>query len=121
MSTCYNENELNELFEKSKDDPLNLMIRVASYYGLRRSEVLGLKWDAFDFENKTIAIKHKAIQGKKDNKKTNTDKNPGDDNKKGYRFIIEEKKDEKNKDLPLYYADDIKVGEISQKVKYMFP
>ena len=43
-------------------------IYLASFYGLRRSEVLGLKWDAFDFENKTITIKHKAIQGKRDNK-----------------------------------------------------
>ena len=60
----YNENELNELFEKSKDDPLNLMIRVASYYGLGRSEVLGLKWDAFDFDNKTITIKHTVTIGK---------------------------------------------------------
>lgn len=58
IGSFYNENELNELFEKSKDDPLNLMIRVASYYGLRRSEVLGLKWDAIDFDKKTVTIKH---------------------------------------------------------------
>ncbi len=32
-----------------------------TYYGLRRSEVLGLKWDAIDFENKTITIKHKVV------------------------------------------------------------
>ncbi len=30
----------------------------AAFYGLRRSEVLGLKWDAVDFEKKTITIKH---------------------------------------------------------------
>ena len=80
----------------------------------------------FKLDNSTIIDNKdtkdkKDPKDKKDNKKTNTDKNAGDDNKKGYRFIIEEKKDEKNKDLPLYYADDIKVGEISQKVKYMFP
>lgn len=27
-------------------------------YGLRRSEVLGLKWDSVDFINKTVTIKH---------------------------------------------------------------
>ena len=69
IGSFYNENELNELFEKSKDDPLNLMIRVASYYGLRRSEVLGLKWDAFDFDNKTITIKHTVTIGKIDGKR----------------------------------------------------
>ena len=46
------------------------MIKVASYYGLRRSEVLGLKWDAFDFDNKTITIKHTVTIGKRW-KKTN--------------------------------------------------
>lgn len=69
IGNFYNENELNELFEKSKDDPLNLIIRFASYYGLRRSEVLGLKWDAFDFNNKTITIKHTVTIGKVDGKR----------------------------------------------------
>ena len=69
IGSFYNENELNELFEKSKDDPLNLMIRIASYYGLRRSEVLGLKWDAFDFNTKTITIKHTVTIGKIDGKR----------------------------------------------------
>ena len=59
---------MNTLFNLIKDDPLKIVIYLASFYGLRRSEVLGLKWDAFNFENKTITIKHKAIQGKKDNK-----------------------------------------------------
>ena len=69
IGSFYNENELNELFEKSKDDPMNLMILVTSYYGLRRSEVLGLKWDAFDFENNTITIKHTVVIAKLDGKR----------------------------------------------------
>lgn len=32
--------------------------------GLRRSEVLGLKWSAIDFENKTITIKHTIVEVK---------------------------------------------------------
>lgn len=31
---------------------------ITAFYGLRRSEVLGLQWDSIDFENKTITIKH---------------------------------------------------------------
>ena len=58
----YNENELNTLFEKSKGDPLELIIFLAAFYGLRRSEVAGLKWDAIDFENNTITIKHTIVQ-----------------------------------------------------------
>lgn len=65
----YNENELNELFEKSKDDPMELMILMTAFYGLRRSEVLGLKWDAFDFENNTITIKHTVVIAKLDVKR----------------------------------------------------
>lgn len=66
IGSFYNENELNELFEKSKDDPIELIILITAFYGLRRSEVLGLKCDAFDFENKTITIKHTIIIAKLD-------------------------------------------------------
>ena len=31
---------------------------MGAFYGLRRSEVVGLKWNAIDFEKKTITIKH---------------------------------------------------------------
>ena len=69
IANFYSQNELNKLFEIVKDDPLKLVIYLASFYGLRRSEVLGLKWDAFNFEDKTITIKHKAIETRKDNKR----------------------------------------------------
>ena len=37
---------------------IELPIILASFYGLRRSEVLGLKWDAIDFQRNTITIQH---------------------------------------------------------------
>lgn len=49
IGNFYSETELNILFESSKGDPLELVILFASFYGLRISEVLGLKWSAFDF------------------------------------------------------------------------
>ena len=69
IGSFYNESELNTLFEKSKGDPMELIILVAAFYGLRRSEVLGLKWNAFDFENKTITIKHTVVIVKLDGKR----------------------------------------------------
>ena len=69
IGTFYSQAELNTLFSLIKDDPLKIVIYLASFYGLRRSEVLGLKWDAFNFEDKTITIKHKAIETRKDNKR----------------------------------------------------
>ena len=46
------------MFEISKGDTLELIILITAFYGLRRSEVLGLQWNSFDFKNKTITIKH---------------------------------------------------------------
>ena len=39
---------------------------MAAFYGLRRSEIVGLKWDAIDFENKTISIQHTVVSTKVD-------------------------------------------------------
>ncbi len=50
------------------DDPLEICVKLAAYYGLRRSEVLGLKWDAINLEQKTISIRHKVIEDKVDGK-----------------------------------------------------
>lgn len=49
------------LFKAFKDDRMELVVYIAAYYGLRRSEVCGLKWDAIDFDKKTITIRRKII------------------------------------------------------------
>lgn len=56
--SIYNANELEELFYLVKGDPIELGVILAAFYGLRRSEVVGLKWDAIDFNKKTITIRH---------------------------------------------------------------
>lgn len=56
--SIYNANELEELFHLVKGDPIELGVILAAFYGLRRSEVVGLKWDAIDFNKKTITIRH---------------------------------------------------------------
>lgn len=53
-----NEEELKQLFDALKGDIIEPIVLVTAYYGLRKEETLGLKWDAIDFENKTITIKH---------------------------------------------------------------
>lgn len=68
IAEYYNEEELNRLFEASKKHPLNLLIKVTACYGLRRSEVIGLKWDAVDFEANTLTIKHVVTSVKLDGK-----------------------------------------------------
>ncbi|MED1826257.1 site-specific integrase [Brevibacillus agri] len=53
---------MNRLFDAVKGDPIELAVLLAAFYGLRRSEVVGLKWDAIDFKNKTITIQHTVIE-----------------------------------------------------------
>lgn len=64
----YTEEEMLALFKVIEGDPLELAIKIAAYYGLRRSEVLGLKWEAVNFKDKTLAINHKIIEAKVDGK-----------------------------------------------------
>ena len=52
----YSEDEVQKMFEAFKYDECELCIHIATYYGLRRSEVIGLKWDAIDFDKKYITI-----------------------------------------------------------------
>lgn len=58
VASYYNANELDTLFKVSKGDPMELAIILAAFYGLRRSEIVGLKWDAIDFKRKTISIQY---------------------------------------------------------------
>lgn len=64
----YSEDEMMTLFDAVSGDPLELCVKIAAYYGLRRSEVLGLRWDAIDMERKTISISHKVIEAEVDGK-----------------------------------------------------
>jgi integrase len=61
----YNKAEIELLLEKAKGTKYELIISIAAYYGFRKSEILGLKWDAINFDKKTIAVKHKVIVIKK--------------------------------------------------------
>ncbi len=49
--------EMQRLFEAVKGTRLELPVLVAAFYGLRRGEVVGLKWDAIDFERGTLTVK----------------------------------------------------------------
>ena len=62
QANFYTAEQLNTLLAVAKDEPLYPMIRVAIIYGLRRSELLGLKWDSIDFENDVLAVKHTVVK-----------------------------------------------------------
>ena len=46
------------MFTVVKGTKLEIPVLFAAFYGLRRSEVVGLKWSAIDFEKNTISITH---------------------------------------------------------------
>ena len=54
----YSADEIHALTEVAEGTKLEIPVLLASFYGLRRSEVLGLKWDAIDFDQNTITIRH---------------------------------------------------------------
>lgn len=48
--------EMQKMFKALRGTKLELPVLVAAFYGFRRGEVLGLKWDAIDFERGTISV-----------------------------------------------------------------
>ena len=51
----------NNVHVSNLNAPIEVIVTLTAFYGLRRSEVLGLKWSAIDFENKTIRYEGWAI------------------------------------------------------------
>lgn len=68
MAAYYTAEELEQLFAAARGHRLELIIQFAAFYGLRRGEVLGLRWDAVDLEAGTLTVRHivtnTSIEGK---------------------------------------------------------
>ena len=54
----YQASELNKIIEITKGTKLELPVIFGGVYGLRRSEIVGLRWSSIDFENNIIFINH---------------------------------------------------------------
>ncbi len=63
-ATAYTPEQLKTLLELFNGDSLETVVRLAVTYGLRRSEVCGLRWEAVDFGKGTIHICHTAVISK---------------------------------------------------------
>ena len=74
VATTYNEKELENLFSVVKGKRIEFAVTLGAFYGLRRSEIVGIKWDAIDFERKTFTIKHTVTEVMLDGKVTMIDK-----------------------------------------------
>lgn len=59
VSPYYTADELADVLALFKGTKMELPVMLAAYYGLRRSEVMGLRWQSIDFTNNCITISHK--------------------------------------------------------------
>ena len=62
VSTYYTAEEMEQFLECSKDHKLALLFQMTAFYGLRRSEVIGLRWDNIDFDSNIFTIRHVVTQ-----------------------------------------------------------
>lgn len=67
-ASFYSIEEIEKVFEVIKEHECRLPIMLTAMYGFRRSEVIGLKWEAIDFDKKLISVQHKVIETKIDGK-----------------------------------------------------
>lgn len=69
-----NSGKANEVLAAFEGHQLQALVYTTLYYGLRRSEVLGLRWSAVDFKNNTLTINHTVVKNRtivqKDSTKT---------------------------------------------------
>lgn len=68
--------EANDVLLAFAGHPLEALVYTTLYYGLRRSEILGLQWNAIDFKRNTMTICHTVVKNltvvEKDSTKTKT-------------------------------------------------
>ena len=64
--------EVNQFFELLKylGEPFRTMVLVAQCLGLRVSEILGLQWGDFNFENRFVLVQRSVVGGRVDEVKT---------------------------------------------------
>ena len=57
----YTAEQCNKLLDVTLGSPLHDIVLITFLYGLRRSEVMGLRWCDIDFENNTVTIQHTRV------------------------------------------------------------
>lgn len=101
----YTSDQVKILLNEVIGTKLEIPVMIDCFYGFRRSEVIGLKWSAIDFEKKTITINHTITQsnGKliiRDKTKTKSSKRTLPLEPIVESFLLELKeKQERNKEL----------------------
>jgi integrase len=64
IGKAYTAEQANRLLEVINDEPLKPAIILGLFYGLRRSETLGLRWRDIDFQAGTITVRNTVVRMK---------------------------------------------------------
>jgi integrase len=72
---AYSLPEIREMLSLIQHETARVIIALAGYCGLSRSEIQGLCWEAFDTDNSEIAVISSVVHGKRGNPKTEARKN----------------------------------------------
>lgn len=109
----YDEELLTNLIKISIGTVLEAPIILTAKYGLRRSEVLGLRWQDIDFKKETLSICHTAIGGLEglyyvDNTKSETSNRtlPLFTDVKEYLFKLKSEQERNKQTLGVQYSDN---------------
>lgn len=66
----YSAEQVKNLFNELQGDPYEHIYKLTTIYGMRRSEVCGLRWSSIDFDKNTLTLDHTAIQCEVNGKRT---------------------------------------------------
>ena len=86
ISKFYSLEEVERLFQVVRGDSTEFPVLMAAFYGLRREEIMGLRWQDIDFNCNTITISHTVVQTRIDGKSTIIAKDRAK-NKSSYRTL----------------------------------
>lgn len=123
----YKQEELQKLLAVTRDTPIELPVFLAVVFGLRRSEAIGLKWSAIDFEAMTLTICNKVTRVEIDGKVTEVESDTLKSDTSNRMFMINDavrnylinvrKRQEQMARITNRFIDYVCVNEIGERLK----
>lgn len=69
IADFYSVDELKALLKSVENTDIEVVVKMAAWFGLRRGEIAGIRWNSIDFENKILyitgTVKDKGVTGSK--------------------------------------------------------
>ena len=132
VGNFYQADEALEVIKVAEGTKLELAVIFGFFYGMRRSEIIGLKWQNFDFSNDVFTVAHSVTSVRKNGKSTcyAKDKTKNQSSMRSYPLVpfvkekllkIREQQKEDRKAFADYYSkkylEYVYVDEIGERIK----